>query len=1031
MRMEAQTGSTGRVISGQSPPTRASKMTISTRRFGWAGLFAYLALSWCSASLAQEKTPFPTLTDKHVYVAGVPDRPYRALEAQINQLERSSPQTYYVVVIKHAGPGARSAIQYAEELFGHWRSQAAKSRRTFDADRSILVVLAVDDKKIAVHPGAVIQKQFGLNAAKIESDLIPDFIPYARKDQYPEGLAALLSGLLNETNDAIAAHDGDTARAPVKITASGSPKVPTQAGKANGTRNVPATSGSTTSPRVSEKAPEILVAQRENSTQVAAQQAPALPVRTSSDWKSGLAVAIPIVGAVLLMIAGALWWGYRRSRSRVGSRIKEVRSKAVDVMDHLDALKERLKLLPSSPEFREPMTGETLALYQSAKQSSDRLWDGWLLIMEALDKAQKLADKSGSMFSQATLTEAENLIKEKGSFLEIENQAQEIAKTVDRLDRAQPAARSVLDAINAAGPKLSAGLEALTKLDLPTKPYQGELDAQSSAVARAGAQMVGDPLGMQNVLDELRAKSDGLVGRIERVASLCADAKGVKVTLETMRKQVAAHRAQGLKLVEIGGNPDPALSEGETAQGEIVAALREGDPDGGAQKLSAAQARIQEAQATIEQVQRARAFCDRDPAARLRETERLRAAMSQAEAYQADLERDYANSSWSGVARNLEQAQALLATFDRQVQDSAATASSTRQEYLKGARMLEELARQQQIVLRLMSGLGEQLNSLVAVRNESRSLIEQLAAREREAELLIRQNEPVVGDLARESLVKAQQLRQEILLRSARPRPDWPALRQNLAEAIENMSIAQSQAEEDVKNFEQLQSEFEAARRTAGRVYALLSSHQEDRLAANQHYQAAADSLDRIALSMREPRGVAASLLAQVRDAAADLERSEQLAREDIRLAAQAQSEIADGAQAIRQAQGYGSMGIGSDTSSAQAQLMQAEQFLQSQNYEQSIQYAGSATQLARQVYYAAMQQAMLQQAAAMAEQRRRAARAAAPAWDGISFGTAAAIAAAATILENAGAAAYSREPEPAPATAGGSWGGETAQGSW
>ena len=37
-------------------------------------------------------------------------------------------------------------------------------------------------------------------------------------------------------------------------------------------------------------------------------------------------------------------------------------------MDHLDALKERLKLLPTSPEFSEPMAGETEALYHSAKQ---------------------------------------------------------------------------------------------------------------------------------------------------------------------------------------------------------------------------------------------------------------------------------------------------------------------------------------------------------------------------------------------------------------------------------------------------------------------------------------------------------------------------------------------------------------------------------------------------------------------------------------------------------------------------------------
>ena len=314
----------------------------------------------------------------------------------------------------------------------------------------------------------------------------------------------------------------------------------------------------------------------------------------------------------------------------------------------------------------------------------------------------------------------------------------------------------------------------------------------------------------------------------------------------------------------------------------MIAALRNGDAELGASALSTAQARVQEAQTTIEQVQKARSLCDRDPAARLRETERLRAAMSQAESYQADLERDFAPSSWSAVGRNLEQAQGLLATFDRQVQDAARAASSSSQEYLKGARTLEELARQQQIVLRLMSGLGEQLNSLVAVRNESRSLDRAARSERASGRALIRQNEAVVGPLAAESLAKAQQARQEILLRSGRPRPDWPALRQSLAEGIENMSIARSQAEEDIKNFEQLNGEFEGARRTSSRVYALLSSHQEDRLAANQHYQAAADSLDRIAISMQEPRGIAASLLAQVRDAAADLERSEELARERI-----------------------------------------------------------------------------------------------------------------------------------------------------
>jgi hypothetical protein len=1004
------------IISRKFNATRAGTMTTSIGRFGWAILFACAGFSWPSAALAQEKTPFPVLSDKRLYVAGVPLDRYRALEAQINQLERSSPQTYYVVVVKGAGSEEKATtIRYAEELFELWSNQAAKSRRSFNRDRSVLIVLAVDNKQVAVHPGALLRSRFGLNSTKVARDLIQNvFIDqYAVYRNYPEGLAALL----NATNDAIADRDNETARAPVKITASGAAKAQ---GKGTATRSEVAIAPSRGTPET------------QAARQVEAQNPPAaLAVKSSPNWLSGLAVVVPIVATAIALILGALWWGYRRTKSRVGAQIKEVRSKAVDVMDRLDALKERLKLLPTSPEFKQPMAGETEAFYRSVKEKNDTLWDGWLQIMEVLDKAQKLADRSGSVFSKTTLAEAEKLIEQKGSFKEIEQQSQETAQAIDRLDKAHAAARAVFEAISAARPRLTAALESVTKLNLPTKPYQAELDSQSAAINQAGARMVGDPMGTQSVLEELRGKSDHLLGRIERVAALFADAKQVKITVETIRRQVAAHRAQGLKLVEDGGNPDPALSQGETVQAEVLAALRDGDPEAADPKLKEAQARIQEAQLTIEQVQKARSFCDRDPAARSRETERLRTAMAQAESYQADLEREFAPSSWTGVARNLDQAHALFATFDRQVQEAVAVSSTARQEYVKGSRLLEELARQQQIVLRLMSGLGEQLSSLIAVRDESRSLIEQLAASERQADSLIRQNEQKVGDTTRTSLAKAQQTRQEILLRSAQSRPDWPALRQSLAEAIEDVSIARSQAEDDVKNYEQLNAEFEATRRNAGRVYAFLASHQEDRLAANQHYQAAAEALDRVAMMIQEPRGAAGALLAQVRDAAGDLERSEQLAREDIRLAEQAQSEIRDCASAINRTQSSGWAGVYPDIGNAQAQLIQAEQLLRSQEYEQSIQRAGAATQLARQLHYAAMQQAMLEQMAVQAEQRRRAARMTAPMGDGISFGAAAATAAAATILERNLSARPESEPEPEPATAGGSWGGETAQGSW
>src|SRR5262249_56921650 len=183
-------------------------------------------------------------------------------------------------------------------------------------------------------------------------------------------------------------------------------------------------------------------------------------------WMSGLAVVVPIIAAALVLIVAALWWGYRRTSSRVGAQIKAVKSKAVDVMDRIDALKERLKLLPTSPEFKEPMTGETEAFYRSAKEKNDKLWDGWLQIMEVLDRAEKMAEKSGSLFSKTALTDAEKLIEEKGSFKEIERQSQETAQAIDRLDKAHSTARTVLEAISAGRPKLTAALQAATKVGM-------------------------------------------------------------------------------------------------------------------------------------------------------------------------------------------------------------------------------------------------------------------------------------------------------------------------------------------------------------------------------------------------------------------------------------------------------------------------------------------------------------------------------------------------------------------------------------
>ena len=175
---------------------------------------------------------------------------------------------------------------------------------------------------------------------------------------------------------------------------------------------------------------------------------------------------------------------------------------------------------------------------------------------------------SGSPLSQKTLAEAEELITKQGSFAEIETQAQAIAADVDRLDHAHQVARTVLESVTAARPKIDAGLEEVKKLGLPTAPYQEELGADHGRIDSgehgAGRRSAGNQDG--------RSNSFGL-GRTPSWAGSNASCRSL-VTLKRSRRRSRRSGARwpgtgrkGLKLIEDGGNPDPLLSQASRSSG--------------------------------------------------------------------------------------------------------------------------------------------------------------------------------------------------------------------------------------------------------------------------------------------------------------------------------------------------------------------------------------------------------------------------------------------------------------------------------
>src|SRR5271157_926917 len=263
-------------------------------------LFTELALFAGSAgpAAAQERTPFPEYTGDRVYTVNVPGS-YQSLKETIKQLERSSPQSYFVVVVRSAGPGPDSATRYIDELSDTWSKQARAKGLKLDPERSVITLVAIDDRKVAVHTGSFLREHAGLQKGTVDALIDQAFIPLALKGKYPEGIASLLARIEDQV-----AKQGTAVTAPAK----NSLVAPAETGKSGTQVAVPAGKQAATQGGIQNQMLLALVA-------------------------SLLAVG--------LIVAALIWLARHRTRNTVESKIKQYKKNAVDVMDRLDAMKAR------------------------------------------------------------------------------------------------------------------------------------------------------------------------------------------------------------------------------------------------------------------------------------------------------------------------------------------------------------------------------------------------------------------------------------------------------------------------------------------------------------------------------------------------------------------------------------------------------------------------------------------------------------------------------------------------------------------
>lgn len=159
-------------------------------------------------------------------------------------------------------------------------------------------------------------------------------------------------------------------------------------------------------------------------------------------------------------------------------------------------------------------------------------------------------------------------------------------------------------------------------------------------------------------------------------------------------------------------------------------------------------------------------------------------------------------------------------------------------------------------------------------------------------------------------------------------------------------------------------------------VNGLLQSSTADRALANERYRTVRSALEGLLQESRQSRPDWTRLTSRLSGIGTDLDRVEQLAKEDMQLAQQAAAEIAETEKVIRDARAFRDGGFSADVSAAESQLSQARGCLTAQGYEEAIRLANAAEQMARFAHQEAIGRAQRQQQEL--ESRRRAEEAAA-----------------------------------------------------
>src|SRR5271166_3613534 len=233
------------------------------------------------------------------------------------------------------------------------------------------------------------------------------------------------------------------------------------------------------------------------------------------------------------------------------------------------------------------MTGETLTLYNQIEKDVGRLWEVWLERMDIWERIQ-VQIQSERFPGLSRLKEANRLLDKLGSFDEVDRACQTCVQYLDELEQGHERAEKMLGLADDKPGQLHQQMELVSRLPLPTAPYETELTACAALTEQARKLLRADPIGAEGLLEICLRRLVELDECLKEVVRLFQQVQATRNTLDQVARLTADRRAGGLLLVELEGNPDPLLDQGRTQQSAMLQALERGEAKAAAANLAQA-----------------------------------------------------------------------------------------------------------------------------------------------------------------------------------------------------------------------------------------------------------------------------------------------------------------------------------------------------------------------------------------------------------------------------------------------------------